>query len=416
MKLIVSLSAAVALFLLGACAPPPAAQATMCTYAGLDTLPASSPHCVAPPPPPPPPPPPAMCAYSPSILATDEQCVAPFVVVDSAQIGGGPVFFDIGKSTIRPDAVASLQRQIPWLQANPGMRVRLEGNADDPGSALADRSLALHRAAAVKQYLVQQGIASDRFETVSYGNKRPVCVENTRDCKAQNRRVDFRIVTIGADRIVIPPDYSVVSTLDRFPWPPPVYTGLDTIPRRLCSDDRNRTLGGSSNKITDAFKRGGFGTPRIYMVGSDGLAVVGQIEAIADNARLLQDSSKRFIPFQASRTSSFDFREILRELTSRNTGHYRLIVVAVTPKPLKKSSEVWPTTTFQALPTGGTIELPESVKPIPLSTQLPPCYVILYEFERPADPASTHLISPSPMPIRTHLVYAGLWTAAQLSP
>src|SRR5207248_847642 len=100
-----------------------------------------------------------------------------------------------------------------------------------------------------------------------------------------------------------------------------------------------------------AFKRGGFGTPRIYMIGSDGLAVVGQIEAIADNARLLQDSSKRFIQFQASRTSSFDFREYLRELTSRNTGHYRLIVVAVTPKPLKKSSEVWPTTTFQTLPT-----------------------------------------------------------------
>jgi esterase/lipase superfamily enzyme len=49
----------------------------MCTYAGLEGIPASSPNCVAPPPPPPPPPPPAVCQYNANILATDAACKPP---------------------------------------------------------------------------------------------------------------------------------------------------------------------------------------------------------------------------------------------------------------------------------------------------------------------------------------------------
>ena len=111
-------------FLLGGARPE-----VMCTYAGLESIPASSPNCVAPPPPPPPPPPPAMCQYNPNILATDPACVPAPVAVDTAAITG-PIYFDFDKSTIRPDAAATLDRKIPWLQANPGMRIRIEGNAD----------------------------------------------------------------------------------------------------------------------------------------------------------------------------------------------------------------------------------------------------------------------------------------------
>ncbi|HEU4748963.1 MAG TPA: hypothetical protein VFS56_10710, partial [Gemmatimonadaceae bacterium] len=51
----------------------------MCPYAGLESIPASSPNCVAPAPPPPPPPPPAVCQFDASILATDPRCVPPVV-------------------------------------------------------------------------------------------------------------------------------------------------------------------------------------------------------------------------------------------------------------------------------------------------------------------------------------------------
>jgi peptidoglycan-associated lipoprotein len=177
----------------------------MCTYAGLESIPASSPNCVAPPPPPPPPPPPAVCQYNSNILATDPACVAPVVaVVDTAAITG-PIYFDFDKSTIRPDAAATLDKKIPWLQANPGMRIRIEGNADERGSDEYNLALGQRRAASAKRYLVDHGIAADRFDLVSYGEERPVCTEHNEACWQQNRRDDFRIVTIGSDRIVIPP-------------------------------------------------------------------------------------------------------------------------------------------------------------------------------------------------------------------
>ena len=175
----------------------------MCTYAGLENVPASSPACV---PPPPPPPPPAMCPIPGlgNILASDPACVSrPVVVVDTAAITG-PIYFDYDKSTIRPDAEATLQRKLPWLRANPGMRIRIEGNADERGSDEYNIALGQRRAAAAKAWLVQNGIDASRFDLVSYGEERPVCQEHDESCWQLNRRDDFVIVTIGSDNIVVP--------------------------------------------------------------------------------------------------------------------------------------------------------------------------------------------------------------------
>jgi peptidoglycan-associated lipoprotein len=186
-------------FLLGGARPE-----VMCTYAGLESIPASSPNCVAPPPPPPPPPPPAMCQYNSAITATDPLCVAPLAPIDTTRITA-PIYFDFDKSTIRPDAAATLDAKLPWLQANPGMRIRIEGNADERGSDEYNLALGQRRAASAKRYLVDHGIAADRFDLVSYGEERPVCTEHNEACWQQNRRDDFRIVTVGSDRIVAPP-------------------------------------------------------------------------------------------------------------------------------------------------------------------------------------------------------------------
>src|SRR5215210_7216670 len=186
-------------FLVGGARPE-----VMCTYAGLESIPASSPNCVPPAPPPPPPPPPT-CQYNPNILATDPLCLAPSVAVVDTSAITGPIYFDFDKSTIRSDAAATLDRKIPWLQANPGMRIRIEGNADERGSDEYNLALGQRRAASAKRYLVDHGIAADRFDLVSYGEERPVCTEHNEACWQQNRRDDFRIVTIGSDMIVVPP-------------------------------------------------------------------------------------------------------------------------------------------------------------------------------------------------------------------
>ena len=145
-----------------------------------------------------------MCQYNPNIRADDAACVAPLAVVDTTRITA-PIYFDFDKSTIRPDAAATLDAKLPWLQANPGMRIRIEGNADERGSDEYNLALGQRRAASAKRYLVDHGIAADRFDLVSYGEERPVCTEHNEACWQQNRRDDFRIVTIGSDKIVVPP-------------------------------------------------------------------------------------------------------------------------------------------------------------------------------------------------------------------
>jgi peptidoglycan-associated lipoprotein len=184
-----------------------ARQEVMCTYAGLENIPASSPQCVAPAPPPPPPAPVVqMCPYPGlgSLQATDPACVAPLAGIDTTAITG-PIYFDFDKSDIRPDAAATLDRKIPWLTANPGMRIRIEGNADERGSDEYNLALGQRRAASAKKYLVEHGIDAGRFDLVSYGEERPVCTDHNEDCWQRNRRDDFVIVTIGSDAIVVPP-------------------------------------------------------------------------------------------------------------------------------------------------------------------------------------------------------------------
>jgi len=186
-----------------------ARREAMCTYAGLENVPASSPTCVAPAPPPPPPAPvTTMCPYPGlgGLTATDPACVAPpaQVAVDTTAITA-PIYFDFDKSDIRPDAATTLDRKIPWLQSNPGMRIRIEGNADERGSDEYNLALGQRRAAAAKRYLVERGIDASRFDLVSYGEERPVCTDHNEDCWQRNRRDDFVIVTIGADNIVVPP-------------------------------------------------------------------------------------------------------------------------------------------------------------------------------------------------------------------
>lgn len=186
-----------------------ARREVMCTYAGLENIIASSPQCVAPPPPPPPPV--AMCPYAGlgGLTATDPACIAPPVapvmaMVDTAAITA-PIYFDFDKSDIRSDAAATLDRKVPWLMANPGMRIRIEGNADERGSDEYNLALGQRRAASARRYLVEKGVDTGRFDLVSYGEERPVCTESNEDCWQRNRRDDFVIVTVGSDAIVVPP-------------------------------------------------------------------------------------------------------------------------------------------------------------------------------------------------------------------
>jgi peptidoglycan-associated lipoprotein len=103
------------------------------------------------------------------------------------------VYFDYDQAEIRPDQVAKIQSAAAWLKQNPNVRFTIEGHADERGSQEYNLGLADRRANAVKQFLTGQGIPDGLIATVSYGEERPQCMDQSEDCYQRNRRAAFTL-------------------------------------------------------------------------------------------------------------------------------------------------------------------------------------------------------------------------------
>ena len=101
------------------------------------------------------------------------------------------VYFNYDQWSIREDQKNVLLKNAEWLKANPQMRVRLEGNCDQRGTAEYNLALGQKRADAVKSFLEGLGISRNRLETISYGFERPADRGQNETAFAKNRRVDF---------------------------------------------------------------------------------------------------------------------------------------------------------------------------------------------------------------------------------
>jgi peptidoglycan-associated lipoprotein len=102
---------------------------------------------------------------------------------------GDRIFFDTDSSVIRGDAQATLSKQAQWLNRYGSYAITVEGHADERGTREYNLALGARRAAATRDYLAAQGVASSRMKTISYGKERPVAVcEQDTACQSQNRR------------------------------------------------------------------------------------------------------------------------------------------------------------------------------------------------------------------------------------
>lgn len=101
------------------------------------------------------------------------------------------VLFEFDKAEIRPDQTAKLETSAAFLKQHPNLKFTIEGHCDERGSEEYNLALGDRRANAVKQFLIRQGIPESRFATVSYGEERPLCREQTEDCYQQNRRAAY---------------------------------------------------------------------------------------------------------------------------------------------------------------------------------------------------------------------------------
>ncbi len=110
---------------------------------------------------------------------------------DAAVAAGSIFYFDFDSYTLKPEAVAALDAHIAYLASN-DQTVRLEGHTDERGTREYNMALGERRANAVRDYMVVNGIASYRIETVSYGEERPVAYGSGEANWSENRRVELK--------------------------------------------------------------------------------------------------------------------------------------------------------------------------------------------------------------------------------
>ena len=101
---------------------------------------------------------------------------------------GDRVFFETDSPELTPQARATLDSQVQWLQRYSQYTFTLEGHADERGTREYNFSLSARRAQTVRDYLASRGIQGNRMRIVSYGKERPVAVCNDISCWSQNRR------------------------------------------------------------------------------------------------------------------------------------------------------------------------------------------------------------------------------------
>jgi peptidoglycan-associated lipoprotein len=104
---------------------------------------------------------------------------------------GKSVYFDYNQFTVKPE-YADMLRQVSTMMKGAGKApVKLEGNADERGSAEYNLALGQKRAEAVKKQLELLGVPEAQLEAVSFGSEKPRETCHAEKCWAANRRVDL---------------------------------------------------------------------------------------------------------------------------------------------------------------------------------------------------------------------------------
>ncbi len=108
---------------------------------------------------------------------------------------GDRIYFDFDSVTVRPDAFPRLDAQAAWLMRYPGTIIRIEGHTDGRGSREHNLAVGARRAEAVRNYLIERGVAESRIQTISYGKERPIALGSNEEAEARNRNAHTVIVS-----------------------------------------------------------------------------------------------------------------------------------------------------------------------------------------------------------------------------
>jgi len=103
--------------------------------------------------------------------------------------------FESNKSTLKESSFPELDRIASMMSQHSGLKISIEGHTDNIGSDSDNIKLSQRRAQAVVDYLLQQGVASDRIEAVGWGEAKPIASNDVEEGgRALNRRVEIKIL------------------------------------------------------------------------------------------------------------------------------------------------------------------------------------------------------------------------------
>jgi outer membrane protein OmpA-like peptidoglycan-associated protein len=103
------------------------------------------------------------------------------------------VLFDTGKYSLKPGAREKLAKVAGILLAYPGLNIAVGGYTDNVGGDAMNQTLSENRAGSVRDYLVQQGVATGSVSATGFGNSLPVATNDNATGRQQNRRVELLV-------------------------------------------------------------------------------------------------------------------------------------------------------------------------------------------------------------------------------
>jgi outer membrane protein OmpA-like peptidoglycan-associated protein len=101
------------------------------------------------------------------------------------------VLFDVNQATLKPAAKIRLAKVAGIIQAYPDLKLQIEGYTDSTGSTEHNQQLSERRAAAVRDFLVAQGVNLNSVSAQGFGPENPVASNSTSEGRQLNRRVDL---------------------------------------------------------------------------------------------------------------------------------------------------------------------------------------------------------------------------------
>ena len=105
--------------------------------------------------------------------------------------------FKFGKAVMPDETKAEIDTLVQKLKSEPnGAFIEIEGHTDSSGTPEGNYRLGMQRAENVKRYLYEQHqVPLHKINVISYGEEKPIAPNNTRDGRAQNRRVVIKVLT-----------------------------------------------------------------------------------------------------------------------------------------------------------------------------------------------------------------------------